>query len=159
MKQLSLFEAVLGTHGRSFGQLSAWEAIYGPVGEDGYPVPLWDKLTGKIDHNVASYMRDNGYDLRVYAERNWKTLGPKLQGKLRFFCGDMDNFYLNLAVYKFEEFLKSTTNPPSDAEFTYGRPMKGHSWHAWTWADFVRRVGAVVRSNAPARQEAVRWNY
>ena len=44
-------------------QFDAWEAVYGPVGEDGYPKPLWDKLTGKIDRNVANYMRDHGYDL------------------------------------------------------------------------------------------------
>lgn len=47
--------------------------------------------------------------------------------------GDMDDFYLNLAVYRFEEFLRTKTNPRSAATFTYGRPMKGHSWHAWTW--------------------------
>ena len=50
-------------------------------------------------------MRDNGYDLREYAQRNWATFGPKLAGKLHFFAGDMDDFYLNLAVYQFEEFL------------------------------------------------------
>ena len=104
-------------------------------------------------------MRDNGYDLRVYAEKNWATLGPKLQGKLHFFCGDMDDFWLNLAVYKFEDFLKSTTNPRSDADFTYGRPLKGHSWHAWTWADFVRLVGAAVKANAPAGEKSGSWNY
>jgi hypothetical protein len=141
-RQLSRFEAVLGSHGRSSYQLEAWEAIYGPIGADGYPVPLWDKLTGTIDRNVANYMRDHGFDLREYAERNWATLGPRLAGKLHFFAGDMDDFYLNLAVYRFEDFLKAATNPASDATFTYGRPMKGHGWHAATWAEFVRRVAA-----------------
>lgn len=147
VRQLSLFEEVLGTRGRSAYQLGAWEAVYGPVGPDGYPKPLWDKLTGKIDREVANYMRDQGYDLREYTQRNWSTLGPKLVGKLHFFAGDMDDFYLNLAVYRYEEFLKSTTNPHYEGEFTYGRPTKGHSWHAWTWADFVRRVAAVVKAN------------
>ncbi len=150
MRQLSLFEAVCGSRGRSFGQLGAWEAVYGPVGPDGYPARLWDYRTGKIDRTVAEYMRDNGYDLRAYAEKNWAVLGPKLQGKLHFFCGDMDDYYLNLAVYKFEEFIKSTTNPKSDATFVYGRPMKGHSWHDWTWMEFVRKVAAVVEADAPA---------
>ena len=54
----------------------------------------------------------------------------------------MDDFYLNRAVYRFEGFLKSTTDPESDAEFTYGRPMKGHGWHAFTWAELVRRMAA-----------------
>ena len=159
MRQLSLFEAVLGSRGRAGYQLEAWEAIYGPVGSDGYPVPLWDKLTGKIDTAVARYMRDNGYDLRAYAEKNWSVLGPKLAGKLHFFAGDMDDFWLNLAVYKFEDFLKSTTNPKSDADFTYGRPMKGHSWHAWTWAEFVRRYAAAVKAAAPAGEDTRQWNY
>jgi len=143
-RQLSLFEEVLGTRGRSGYQLAAWEAVYGPPDADGYPKPLWNRLTGKIDREVASYMRERGYDLRDYAERNWVTLGPKLIGKLHFFCGDMDDFYLNLAVYQFEDFLKRTTNPHYEAEFTYGRPMKGHSWHAFPWAEMVRRMAAAA---------------
>ncbi len=127
--------------------------------KDGYPAPLWDKLTGTIDRNVATYMRDNGYDLRAYAEKNWATLGPKVAGKLHFFSGDMDDFSLNLAVYKFEEFLKSTTNPTSDADFTYGRPMKGHSWHAWTWAEFIRLVADRIKASAPPGEDIKGWNY
>ena len=47
VKQVSHFEAVLGSKGRSGFQFGAWEAIYGPVGPDGYPRALWDKKTGK----------------------------------------------------------------------------------------------------------------
>lgn len=157
MRQLSRFEAVLGSRGRSGYQLAAWEAVYGPVGEDGYPRPLWDPLTGEIDREVALSMRENGYDLREYAERNWKTIGPKLAGKLHFFAGDMDDFYLNLAVYRFEDFLRAARDPESDAEFIYGRPMKGHSWHAYTWAELVRRMAEHVRAHAPAGEETAGW--
>jgi hypothetical protein len=148
LRGLSLFEEVLGTRGRGGYQLGAWEAVYGPSDADGYPKPLWNKLTGTIDKSVAAYWRDNGYDLREYAQRNWPTLGPKLAGKLHFFAGDMDDFYLNLAVYKMEEFLKSATNPTSDATFTYGRPTKGHSWHVMTWADLVRQMARHVEVGA-----------
>jgi hypothetical protein len=158
-RQMSLFEEVLGTHGRSEFQLEGWEAVYGPVGSDGYPKPLWDKLTGKIDHEVADYMRDNGYDLRAYAAQHWPTIGPKLIGKLHFFCGDMDDFFLNLAVYDFEEFLKSTTSPHYEGEFTYGRPLKGHSWHAFTWGGLVRQLAEYVKRNAPAGDDVNGWNY
>ena len=127
------------------------------MGADGYPKPLWNKLTGVIDREVATYWRESGFDLREYAQRNWATLGPKLAGKLHFLAGDMDDFYLNLAVYQFEEFLKGTTNPRSDAEFTYGRPTKGHSWHAYPWADFVRRVAAHVKKNAPPGESSNWW--
>lgn len=149
VRQVSEFEAVLGSKGRSGYQFNAWEAVYGPVGSDGYPRPVWDKRTGKIDREVALYMRDNGYDLRHYAEKNWATLGPKLFGKLHFIAGDMDNFYLNLAVYMFEEFTRKATNPKSDATFEYGRPMKGHSWHATNFAEMLRAMAAHVKANSP----------
>jgi len=158
-RQLSRFEAVLGSHGRSGYQLEAWEAVYGPVGDDGYPVPLWDKATGTIDHGVAAYMRDHGFDLRAYTERNWATLGPRLAGKLHFSAGDMDDYWLNLAVYRYEDFLRSAANPRVDADFTYGRPMKGHAWHPTTWADFIRKYAAAVRAAAPPGENARLWNY
>lgn len=105
---------------------SGGEAVYGPVGEDGYPKPLWDKRTGRIDQDVALYMRDHGYDLRYYIESKWKEIGPGLVGKLHFYCGDMDNFYLNSSLYMLEAFLKKTANPAYDGYFEWGRPMKGH---------------------------------
>jgi Putative esterase len=150
VRQVSQFEAVLGSKRRSGYQFNAWEAIYGPVGGDGYPRALWDAHTGKIDRDVAMYMRDNGYDLRYYADKNWATLGPKLAGKLHFISGDMDNFYLNLAVYLFEEFSKKATNPKSEATFEYGRPLKGHSWHARNFADMMREMAEQVKKNTPA---------
>ena len=159
LRELSRFESVLGSRGRSSFQLGAWEAVYGPTDADGYPKPLWNPRTGTIDRSVANYMRDNGYDLRAYAAQHWETIGPKLQGKLHFFTGDMDDFFLNLAVYRFEEFLKSTTNPKSDADFTYGRPMKGHSWHAWTWAEWIRLTADRIRAGAPAGENTRMWNY
>ena len=59
----------------------------------------------------------------------WPTIGSQLVGKLHFSAGDMDDYWLNLAVYKFEDFLKTTTNPHYEGDFIYGRPMKGHAWH------------------------------
>jgi hypothetical protein len=159
MRELSRFEAVLGSRGRSSYQLEAWEAIYGPIDADGYPVPLWDKLTGTIDPKVAAYMRDHGYDLRAYAEQQWPAIGSKLVGKLHFSAGDMDDYWLNLAVYKFEDFLKTTTNPHYEGDFVYGRPMKGHAWHYATWAEFMRKVGATIKSQAPAGENTAAWNY
>lgn len=153
MRDLSAFEAVLGARGRSGYQLMGWEAVFGHVGDDGYPTPLWDKETGEIDHTVATFMRENGYDLREFAERNWNELGPKLRDKLHFFCGDMDDFYLNLAVYEFEEFIEHAEGGGDVASFTYGRPRKGHSWHATTWADMVRAMAEHIRQYAPAGVE------
>ncbi len=159
MRQMGQLEEVLGTHGRSGQQLEAWEAVYGPVGADGYPQPLFDKRTGKIDRHVADYMRDHGYDLRAYLENNWSKLGPQLAGKIHVYCGDMDNYYLNLAVYMMEQSLKNSSNPPSDAEFKYGRPMKGHGWHPMSAAELVRIMADHMTKHAPAGADVKSWNY
>jgi hypothetical protein len=148
MRQMSKEEAALGSHGRSGAQLDIWQAVYGPVGPDGYPKDIWDKLTGKIDHEVANYMRDNGYDLTDYVQKNWPTIGPRLKGKIRMWCGDMDNFYLNLAVYRLEAFLTKAV-PPYEGTFTYGRPQIGHGWHPMSNADMVRTMAKQIAEKAP----------
>jgi hypothetical protein len=158
IRQLSQLEDVLGSHGRSGQQFEAWEAVYGPVGPDGYPKPLWDKQTGKIDTQVALYMRDHGYDLRYYLEQNWATIGPKLVGKIHVFCGDMDNFYLNLAVYRLENYLKSTSNPAYGGTFEYGRPMKGHGWTPLNQAEMLKVMADHIGRNAPAGADSS-WKY
>ncbi|HMK29455.1 MAG TPA: alpha/beta hydrolase-fold protein [Terriglobales bacterium] len=158
MRQMSRFETALGSHGRSGQQLEAWEAVYGPPDDDGYPRPVWDKVTGEIDHKVAAYMRDHGYDLHAYLEKNWAKIGSQLSGKIHVYCGDMDNYYLNLAVYRMEDFLKNVS-PPADATFAYGRPMKGHGWQPMTNADLVRTMADYVTRHSPAGEKAIAWQY
>ena len=120
-------ELVLGTKSRSGDQWDIWEAVYSPMGDDGYPRRIWDKKTGEIDHEVAEHWREN-YDLRYIMERDWETLGPKLQGKIHIYVGDMDNYYLNNAVYLTEEFLESTTSPYYDGVVDYGDRAE-HCWN------------------------------
>lgn len=158
-RQMSQLEEVLGSHGRSGQQLEAWEAVYGPVGEDGYPKPLWDKETGEIDPKVAAYMQDHGYDLRYYLEKNWSKVGRQLVGKLHIYCGDMDNYYLNLAVYRMQDFLKHTTDPHYEGTFEYGHPMKGHGWMPMSFVELVHMMAEQVLKNSPSPQRAAAWNY
>ncbi len=157
VRQMSQLEEVLGSHGRSGQQLEAWEAVYGPVGADGYPEPLWDKRTGIINHKVADYMRDHGYDLREYAAKNWAKIGPMLTDNVFIWVGDMDNFYLNLAVYDMEDFFK--THPEANANFQYGRPEKGHGWFPWSVQEFVKMMSQHVEAHAPAGTAFKNWNY
>jgi hypothetical protein len=157
--QMSQLEATLGSHGRSGQQLEIWEAAYGPVGEDGYPRPLWDKLTGKIDHSVADYMREHGYDLTAYLKQNWATIGPKLLGKIHLEVGDMDDFYLNLAVYDLQNFLKTTHDPHYEGSFEFGRPEKGHGWQSMTQEDLIRTMANHITKNAPAGEDTSAWKY
>ena len=158
MRQMSQLEDVLGSHGRSGQQFEAWEAVYGPAGTDGYPKPLWDKQSGRIDPQVAVYMRDNGFDLRYYLEKNWATIGPQLVGKLHIYCGDMDNYYLNLAVYRLEDFLRGTSNPAYGGSFEYGRPMKGHGWSPLNQAELVTTMADYITKHAPAGADNS-WRY
>lgn len=120
-------ELALGTKSRSGDQYDIWEAVYSPTGEDGYPQRIWDKLTGEIDHEVAEHWREN-YDLRHILERDWATLGPKLAGKIHIYAGDMDNYYLNNAVYLTEEFLESTAEPYYAGVVEYGDRAE-HCWN------------------------------
>jgi hypothetical protein len=130
VRQFRQMELVKGTKGRSGDQLDAFFAVFGPVGDDGYPQPLFDHATGEIDTVVAQYYKEH-FDLRYYMEKNWDWLGPKLVGKLHFICGDMDNFYLNQALYKLESFLENTSEPYYDGSFVWGRPNKRHCWTPW----------------------------
>jgi hypothetical protein len=127
LEESNHLELVLGTRTRSGQQWDVWESVYSPVGPDGYPARIWDKVTGEIDHEVAEYWREN-YDLVHILQRDWATLGPKLRGKLHIYVGDMDNYYLNNAVYLAEDFLESTTNPYYAGEVDYGDRAE-HCWN------------------------------
>jgi hypothetical protein len=120
-------ELVLGTHSRSGQQWDIWEAVYSPVGPDGYPARIWDKRTGAIDRKVAEYWREH-YDLSAILRRDWPKIGGKLQGKIHIYVGDMDNFYLNNAVYLVEDFLKTTKDPQYGGEVAYGDRAE-HCWN------------------------------
>jgi hypothetical protein len=159
IQDMSQLEAVLGSHGRSGQQLEAWEAVYGPVGSDGYPKPVWNKLTGQIDHSVADYMRSHGYDLTYYLKQNWSWLGPKLERKLHIYVGDMDSYYLNLAVYDLQNFLAHTTNPHYTGTFGFGRPEKGHGWEPVNQETMVRWMADHITRNAPAGTNSAVWKY
>ena len=167
LEQTNHRELALGTHTRSGDQWDVWESVYSPVGADGYPKPIWNKLTGSIDRSVAEYWRDH-YDLSYILRRDWKTLGPKLKGKLRIYVGDMDNYYLNDAVYLVEDFLRSA-NPPADAVVDYG-DRDEHCWNGdQTRANAYSRLRypqmvmpwAVERMlmTAPAGADLRSWRY
>lgn len=136
LEEMNRYELLLGTKGRSSEQWDVWESVYSPVGPDGYPRRIWDKVTGKIDPVTAAFWKEN-YDLSYILQRDWATLGPKLRGKLRLYVGDMDNYYLNNAVYEVEKFLKS--KPEAEAVVDYG----DRDEHCWN--------GDHTRSNAYSR--------
>jgi hypothetical protein len=166
-QEINQYELALGTHGRSGEQFDIWQAVYSPVGKDGYPQSIFDKETGDIDPTVAAYWKEN-YDLRYILERDWATLGPKLQGKLNVYCGSADSYFLNNAVYLLEDFLK-TTNPPYEGEVKYGERAE-HCWngdpnlpnylsrlHYNTM--YLPKIVDRILKTAPAGADLTSWRY
>ena len=136
-------------------QWGAWNATYGPRGADGRPVSLWDPKTGMINKSVVDHWKK--YDLRMVLEQNWKTLGPKLRGKIHISVGEADNYYLNSAVHLLDDFLKKA-DPPADARIVYGAG-RGHCWNSLSEAQMMREMAAAVeqgKSGQRFRPVAVR---
>ncbi|HEV2710875.1 MAG TPA: esterase [Edaphobacter sp.] len=163
------YESVLGTHGRSTEQWAIWQAVFSPAGADGYPQDVIDPLTGAIDKSTVAYWHDH-YDLTAILQRDWPTLGPKLEGKLHLAVGEGDTYFLNNAVHLLQSTLDATRSPHSDATFQYGPGMphcytggpaeytmeKNHN----TWAQRV--IPLMVEhmlKTAPAGADTKSWRY
>jgi len=158
-EQRNRYELVSGTKGRSGEQLDIWSAVFGPLGEDGYFKPLFDKRTGAIDPDVASHWRDN-YDLLHHLKNNWSSLGPKLVGKIHVFCGDMDNFYLNVAAKQLQEWMRSTENPHVPGVFVWG-DGQGHRFgrEFSTEAERIRAMAEHVLQQRPDGTTHPWWEF
>ena len=121
-----------------------------------------------IDPKVAEHWREH-YDLRHILERDWETLGPQLVGKLHLYCGDMDNYYLNNAVYLMEDFLEATTDPPYGGVVEYGDRAE----HCWNGDHengnhlsrlryntmYLPRILELIEEQAPPGADLKSWRY
>ena len=116
MEEYAHLERVLGPYG---GQMASFEAVFSPRGPDGQPMPLFDRDTGRIDPFVQKVWEER-YDISSILRRNWRTLGPRLRGKIHIIVGTLDTFHLEKAVYLLRDTLKGLG---SDAriEFIEGR--------------------------------------
>ncbi|MDM7922366.1 MAG: alpha/beta hydrolase-fold protein [Pyrinomonadaceae bacterium] len=104
-------ERVVGHYG---GQMAAFNAVFSPRGEDGQPMKLFNFDTGRIDPEVAKAWQK--YDISLLLRTNWKTLEPKLKGKLHIWVGTEDTFHLDRSLRLLDAELKKLG---SDAEVTY----------------------------------------
>ena len=156
MKDENWFELVSGDKSRSGGQWDIWEATFSPAGADGYPVPIWDKRTGTIDRQVAAYWKEH-YDLRAILERDWKTIGPKLVGKLNIYVGDDDSFYLDNGVELMEKFLESTKTPYYAGSVTYKRGAP-HCWGPPA-KELLDAMTRHIERWAPVGADITSWRY
>ena len=163
METMNRYELVLGTKGRSGEQFDIWQAVFSPPGKDGYPAPIFDKRTGEIDREVANYWKEH-YDLSHIMQRDWKTLGPKLTGKLHLYVGEADSFYLDRAVHLMKDWMENTTDPPYRGSFEFGVRQP----HCFT-GDYDHKTGMVqhylplmiehLEETAPPGADVKSWKY
>ena len=168
VKDMNYLELVMGDKTRSGEQWDIWEAVFSPVGKDGYPARIWDKKTGVIDKKVAAYWKEN-FDLTHIIQRDWPKIGEKLKGKIHIYVGDMDNYYLNNAVYTAEDMLKQLENPKCNCEVDYGDRAE-HCWNGdHTQPNYISRLryhqmfinkwAEEVKTRAPQGADLTRWRY
>ncbi len=117
---------------------------------------------------MAAYWEKNN-DLMHILKREWKTLGPKLSGKIHIYCGDMDNYYLNNAVYLMEDYLKRTRAPNYYGEVAYGDRAE-HCWNGDpTLPNYISRlryntmylpkIMKRIETLAPVGADNTSWRY
>jgi hypothetical protein len=169
VEDMNRYELVIGTRSRSGGQWDIWEAVYSPVGSDGYPQRIFDKRTGAIDKTVAAHWREN-YDLTHILKRDWnRGLGRKLAGKIHIYVGDMDNYYLNNAVYEAEKVLKAAKEPSFGGVVDYGDRAE-HCWNgdptrpnAYSRLRYVQmhapKMLRRIEKSAPPGADLTSWRY
>jgi hypothetical protein len=79
---------------------------------------LSDPETVRLDPVVQA--AGERYDISRILRDNWKTLGPKLKGKLHIFVGTLDTFHLDGAVHLLDAELK-TLGSDATIEYFEGR--------------------------------------
>ena len=168
LRDMNHRELVLGTRGRSGQQWDIWEATYSPIDKDGYPKRIWNRVTGEIDKEVAAYWKEN-YDLAYILKRDWSKHGKDWEHKIHLYCGDMDNYYLNNAVYLAEDILQKTSGPHYNGEVDYGDRAE----HCWNGDHengnhisrlryhqmFIKKYMEKAHLIAPADADLMSWQY
>ena len=114
-----------GSYVTSGGQWGAWNAVFGSPEKPGRAAPFWNPVSGAINR-AAAEKAGSRYDLTRYCAARWKTLAPKLDGKLHVWVGERDDYFLNGGVHRFDDFLKTAT--PHIAYRAEYSPIGGHGW-------------------------------
>ena len=102
--------------------------------------------------------------LSAIMQRDWKSLGPKLAGKLHLYVGEADTFYLDRAVHLLKDFLETTTDPYYHGTFEFG-VRKPHCYagefdssvglNQHYWPEMVKHM----EQTAPADADLKSWKY
>jgi S-formylglutathione hydrolase FrmB len=135
------------------GQFYSFNAVFSPRANDGTPMKLFDWKTGAINSDVADSWRK--YDISLILQENWKTLGPKLKGKVHVWIGTIDTFRLEGATTLLKEEL-AKLGSDADILLVEGRDHgslfapQPELWpkgmmtriHNEMWASYQKSVGA-----------------
>ncbi len=133
----------------------------------GVPVVSYDRL---IENPQAFYLTFDNKEVGRLQAKAVYAVAPKgnyvfIKGSSTdpnadfLFAGEQEDFFLNLAVYKFEDMIREVGGADYPIRFEYGRPKKGHNWHHKDWAGVVREMAEHVRKTAPAGEDVSGWNY
>lgn len=109
-------------------QLTSFEAVFGRPTATGEPQPLVDRSSGAIDRGVLEDW--SRYDLNRILSERWPEIGPRVKGKLHIWVGGNDDYFLDRAVYLFQQTLNQRD---SDAHVEI-IPLLGHD----VWSDDLR---------------------
>lgn len=82
------------------GQIRSFEATFSRLAKDGTPRRIFDVETGAIDHEAARAWKK--YDISNLLLTSWDELRESLAGKLHVYAGEVDTFYLEGAVERFQ---------------------------------------------------------
>ena len=147
LEQFAQMEQVQGDYG---GQLTSFEYVFSPRGEDGRPMHLFDRETGAIDRAVAQAWEK--YDIAEILRKQWKQLGPELNGKIHLTVGTADTFHLDEPAHALERTLKQLG---AKASFTY-IPGRSHMdlYEGGLEEKIAKEMYAVARPKARATAAA-----
>jgi len=139
------------------GQFFSFNAVFSEKGEDGMPKQLFDWKSGAIDPEVADSWKP--YDISLTLRENWKTLGPKLAGKIHVWVGTLDTYRLEGATILMKEELEKL-HADVDILLVEGRDHSSLiNRHTDLWPDGMlarvhREMFASYKKHAPAEPAA-----
>ena len=77
-------------------------------------MPLMSRVVACSLVDILRQFSLENYDLHNYLRQNWSRVGESLRGKIHVATGDMDTYYLEQGVFRFEELVNSLDDPPAD---------------------------------------------
>jgi hypothetical protein len=119
------------------GQIRSFEGTFSPKAANGTPARVFDVETGEIDHEAVEAWRD--YDISHTLLTRWDELKPRLAGKIRVYAGEVDTYYLEGAVERFQG-LAREAGMLEDMTIEVV-PGMAHSLHGDGFRDMVKVIG------------------